>query len=71
MTHEATTGTSARLAIAGAGRDVAYPLVRDAQAKGVAVRASHRVAARAFWREPFAPTRVRVTSPTAENFRWP
>lgn len=49
--------------------DVAYPLVRDAHAKGVDVRVSYRVAARAFWREPFALTRVRITNPTADIFQ--
>jgi hypothetical protein len=51
--------------------DIAYPLVPDAHAKGVDVRVSYRVAARAFWREPFALSRVRVTSPTTDIFSWP
>jgi hypothetical protein len=51
--------------------DVAYPLVKDPHAKGVDVRVSYTVAARAFWREPMALARVRVMNPTADVLSWP
>ena len=51
--------------------DVGYPLVKDPHAKGVDVRVSYSVAARAFWREPAALARVRVMNPTADIFSWP
>jgi hypothetical protein len=51
--------------------EIAYPVVADAHAKGIDVRVSYRIAARAFWREPFALTRARVMNPTTDIFGWP
>lgn len=72
----ASAGLSLLAAVPRASRslarvDVAYPLVKDAHAKGVDVRVSYRMAARAFWREPFALARVRVMNPTTDIFSWP
>lgn len=51
--------------------DIAYPLARDPNAKGLDVRVSYRVTPRAFWREPTQISRARLGSPTTDIFSWP
>lgn len=51
--------------------DLAYPLVPDAQAKGLDVRVTYRLASRLFWREPGAIARARLAAPTSDVFSWP
>ena len=51
--------------------DVAYPLAKDVNAKGVEIRVSYRSAGRAFWREPTQISRARLGSPTTDIFTWP
>lgn len=51
--------------------DLAYPLVPDAQAKGLDVRVTYRLASRLFWREPAGIARARAAVPTSDVFTWP
>lgn len=51
--------------------DLAYPLVPDAQAKGLDVRVTYRLASRLFLREPGAIARARLAAPTSDVFSWP
>lgn len=51
--------------------DLAYPLVPDAQAKGLDVRVTYRLASRLFWREPAGISRARSAAPTSDVFSWP
>lgn len=51
--------------------DVGYPLVKDANAKGVDVRVTYKIFGRAFWKEPTQIARARLGSPTTDIFAWP
>ncbi len=51
--------------------DVAYPLVKDVNAKGVDIRVTYSLTGRSFWREPSQISRARQGTPTTDIFAWP